>query len=153
MRDEYLELLHEVNYTAALFRRAYSAAYGSPEQELFEKSGSSSKPHGYGKILATLSREDGITQHELAGRLSIRPQSLTAALARLEDAGYVTRQRGPHDRREQIVLITPPGRQHSEKIESCRRQTAEKMFACLTAEERAQLCALLTRVTEHFENS
>ncbi|HWQ51941.1 MAG TPA: MarR family transcriptional regulator [Terriglobales bacterium] len=151
-RDEYLELLHQVNYTAALFRRAFIAAYGSPEKELFEQTGGSAKPRGYGKILATLSREDGITQSELAARLSIRPQSLTAALTKLEGAGYITRQRGLSDRREQLVLITPSGRRHSANIQDCRRKTAEEMFACLSAEERGQLSALLARVTESFEN-
>jgi DNA-binding MarR family transcriptional regulator len=144
--------MHQVNYTAALFRRAFSAAYGSPEKELFETSGTGGKPHGYGKILATLSRGDGITQHELAHRLCIRPQSLTAALSRLEDGGYITRQRSPQDKREQIVLITPSGLKHSENIQKCRRQTAEEMFSCLSAEERKALCALLTRVTESAEN-
>ena len=153
-RDEYLELMHQVNYTAALFRRLFSAAYGSPEKELFEKSGKNGdKPRGYGKILATLSREDGITQHELAHRLSIRPQSLTAALLRLEEGGYITRLRSPQDKREQIVLITPSGLTHSESIQGCRRRTAEEMFGCLSAEERGQLCALLTRVTGSAENS
>ncbi|MPM32435.1 hypothetical protein SDC9_78997 [bioreactor metagenome] len=153
-RDEYLELMHQVNYTAALFRRAYSAAYGSPDRELFENSGKAGgKPRGYGKILATLSREDGITQHELAARLSIRPQSLTAALSKLEEGGYITRQRCLQDKREQIVLITPSGTEHSESIQSCRRRTAEEMFSCLSAVERGQLCALLTRVTESAENS
>ncbi|HWP80973.1 MAG TPA: MarR family transcriptional regulator [Candidatus Acidoferrum sp.] len=153
-RDEYLELLHQVNYTAALFRRAFIAAYGSPEKELFEQAGGSTgKPRGYGKILATLSREDGITQSELAARLSIRPQSLTAALTKLEQGGYITRQRGLSDRREQLVLITPSGRRHSANIQDCRRKTAEEMFACLSDEERGQLSALLARVTESFENS
>jgi DNA-binding MarR family transcriptional regulator len=153
-RDEYLELMHQVNYTAALFRREFIASYGSPEKELFEKDGKNGeKPRGYGKILATLSREDGITQHELAARLSIRPQSLTAALSKLEEGGYITRQRSPQDKREQNVLITPSGLAHSERIQSCRRRTAEEMFSCLSAEERRLLCTLLTRVTESAEKS
>lgn len=153
-RDDYLELMHQVNYTAALFRRAFIASYGSPEKKLFEKNGKNGdKPRGYGKILATLSRGDGITQHELAARLSIRPQSLTAALSKLEEGGYITRQRCVQDKREQIVLITPSGSVYSESIQNCRRQTAEEMFSCLSAEERKELCALLTRVTESAEKS
>jgi DNA-binding MarR family transcriptional regulator len=57
--------------------------------------------------LGILRREGPINATALAGRLGIRPQSLTRILADLDATGLVTRGRDANDAREHILSITP----------------------------------------------
>jgi len=56
-----------------------------------------------GRILFVLWREDGIPIRELAKRTSLGKSTLTSMLDRLEENGYVVRERSEIDRR--IVLV------------------------------------------------
>jgi DNA-binding MarR family transcriptional regulator len=47
---------------------------------------------------------------ELAEREKVRPPSMTRIVNDLEEGGYVTRQPGPHDKRQSLVSLTDRGR-------------------------------------------
>ncbi len=46
---------------------------------------------------------------QLAARLNLTPASITSLTDRLERAGYVTRVRHPHDRRQTLLELTSAG--------------------------------------------
>lgn len=110
------------------------------------------KNRGHGRILHEITEHDGITQKELAERMNIRPQSLTDALLRLENEGFITRMRSEKDRREQVVSITESGREHSEMIHKISAEVTHRLFSCFTDEEKETLASLLTKIASDSEN-
>lgn len=53
--------------------------------------------------------KDGLPQKQLAYLLGIRSQSLAEVVRKLEDAGYITREPNPNDRRSSIITLTGQG--------------------------------------------
>lgn len=73
------------------------------------------------KALGLITRAGSLTAGELAQQTGLSPGAVTGLIDRLEDVGYVQRQRDPADRRR--VAITPvPG----------RRPDLSEIFADLT---------------------
>ena len=138
-----MELLFEI------FRinRAYKRLRHSAEENSDEKN----SVHGSGRLLHNLADYGQMAQKELAGRLEIRPQSLTGILVKLEEAGYIVRTRGVQDKREQLVSITPEGRKYSRRIEKTRREIAGRFFAVLNDEEKQTLSELLNKIWDSLE--
>ena len=62
-----------------------------------------------GEIISTLRREKGMTQKELADKLSITPAAVTGILKRLEAEQYIERTLGT-DNRYNEISITDKGR-------------------------------------------
>jgi DNA-binding MarR family transcriptional regulator len=60
--------------------------------------------------LDIISRQGPISPSALAGRLGVHLATMTGVLDRLEQGGWVTRDRAPGDRRA-VVLAAPPERQ------------------------------------------
>ena len=59
-----------------------------------------------GRALAHLSRNEGISQTELAGLLEIQPITLTRLIDRMEALDWVERRPDPHDRRAVQLFMT-----------------------------------------------
>ena len=60
--------------------------------------------------LDVIARDGPISPSGLAGRLGVHLATMTGVLNRLEQGGWVTRDRAPADRRA-VVLASPPDRQ------------------------------------------
>ena len=118
----------------------------STENVIKRSKGNSSVPKGNGRIMHAIYENDGMPQAKLAEKVGIRPQSLTRTLADLEQNGYIRRQRSEKDSRAVVVYITDDGREYYKKIRASREQRAEKLFSCLSEEEKDILADLLQRV-------
>ncbi len=147
MEDE-VDLIRQIRQVDALYRRVFHSIVDPEGTRPIPPRG-----NGHGKILHALEQCDGLTQKELAARLEIRPQSLTEALTRLEEHGFITRTRSERDKREQLVCITERGREHSHHLQQLRRQTAGQLFSCLDEAEKRQLGELLGRVIDTFRET
>ena len=60
-------------------------------------------------VLSALWEGDGQTIGAIAERLSLEPSTITPLVKRLEQAGFVDRQRNPDDERQVRVSLTPKG--------------------------------------------
>jgi MarR family transcriptional regulator, organic hydroperoxide resistance regulator len=60
-------------------------------------------------ILVHLNETDPVTPTELATHLSVRGSTLSAAIRRLEQLGYLQRKKIPRDRRTVALTLTPQG--------------------------------------------
>jgi DNA-binding MarR family transcriptional regulator len=79
-------------------------------------------------ILVHLDRESGMSPRALAGHLSVAPSTLSAALSRLAELGYLTNVPGKTDRRKREIRLTARG---AEAIASTSVLDAERVRALL----------------------
>lgn len=60
-------------------------------------------------VIRWLARERAANMSSLAAMLGVRPQTVTAVVDSLEEAGWVRRERSAEDRREARLHLTPKG--------------------------------------------
>lgn len=101
---------------------------------------------GQGRILAVLRMKDGISTRDLSYLLGIRVSSLNELLAKLEKAGYITRQPSEEDKRIILIHLTEQGRREQGPM-----QDPADIFGCLTDEEQQHFGAYLDRLIEALE--
>src|SRR5579859_6787960 len=83
---------------------------------------------------------------ELAERLGIVPRSLTTVIDALEQAGLVSREIDPRNRRAILLRLTDRGAAVRDELREVRRRAAEDLFAPLTPADRETLATLLIRL-------
>jgi DNA-binding MarR family transcriptional regulator len=99
------------------------------------------------RALRLISRSDEPPRMtELADRLGIVPRSLTTVVDALEEAGLVTREIDPRNRRAILLRLTERGAAVRDELREARRRAAEDLFASLSATDREALADLLTRL-------
>lgn len=79
-------------------------------------------------ILVHLDRESGLSPRALAAHLGVRPSTLSAAIARLAELGYLTSKPAESDRRKRELRLTARG---AEAIASTSVLNAERVQALL----------------------
>lgn len=103
-------------------------------------------------VMTRLDRDGAATTSELAAAERVRPQSMAATLAALEERGIIRRDPDPHDGRKQVVSLSPEGR---ERLMGDRRTRQEWLARaldghCTEAERRTviEAMAVLDRVIQ-----
>ena len=99
--------------------------------------------------LASIEREGPLTPSELAARERIQRPTATRILARLEEAGLVSRAPDPADRRSSLVSATADGRALLEESRTRKDAYLSARLEELPAEDHATLAraaALLERM-------
>jgi DNA-binding MarR family transcriptional regulator len=94
---------------------------------------------------------EGLSQKDLAYLLGIRPQSLTEALAHLEETGLVERRHNERDARVINVFLTDAGRERAAKVAEDRKKSAADVFSVLDEDEKEQLGVILDKLTVGLE--
>ena len=79
-------------------------------------------------ILVHLDRESGLSPRALADHLGVAPSTLSAAIARLSELGYLTSEPNDTDRRKRELRLTARG---AEAIASTSVLNAERVQALL----------------------
>ncbi|MFT4976082.1 MAG: MarR family transcriptional regulator for hemolysin [Myxococcota bacterium] len=92
---------------------------------------------------------DGLRQGEIARRLGVRPPSVSAALARLEQSGMVVRSPDPDDPRARLVQLAP-GVSLSAGVDVFGKMEAA-LTEGFTDEELAGVHKLLAQLTQRLE--
>lgn len=104
------------------------------------------------RILILLLETGSITQRELTQRLGIQPGSASEVIAKLENAGLLTRTESEADRRTVDVALTEEGSRQAEEAKAQRDRRHGEMFSALSQEEKAQLLGLLEKVNQDWES-
>jgi DNA-binding MarR family transcriptional regulator len=87
---------------------------------------------------------------ELADRMGITAPTASRAVDALVDHGLLERRPDPDDRRAVRIDLTRPGRTQVEERRARAASALEPIVSALSAKDRAQLAALLTRLTDAF---
>jgi DNA-binding MarR family transcriptional regulator len=101
--------------------------------------------------LSYMSDHDGCPQQDLADAFCMDANNVVLLLNELEQRGYATRERDPHDRRRHIVRITPAGREALARAEHAQLAVEDQVLEALSDEERATLRGLLLRALRSIE--
>lgn len=104
------------------------------------------------RILVVLLETGTITQRELTERLNIQPGSASEVIAKLENAGLLTRTESEADRRTVDITLTEEGRRQAEEAKGRRVQRHGEMFSALSEDEKSQLLRLLEKVNADWES-
>jgi DNA-binding MarR family transcriptional regulator len=101
--------------------------------------------------LATIERHGPLTPSELALRERVQRPTVTRVLARLEEAGLVSRAGDPTDRRSSLVSASPEGRQLLAVLRTRKDVYLARRLDGLSPEDREVLnraAAILERMLE-----
>jgi DNA-binding MarR family transcriptional regulator len=99
-------------------------------------------------ILCCLDEFGPAFQKDIAGRLGIDSGDIVAFVDKLQAAGLIRRERDTRDRRRQLLSITDDGRRELKRIERLFDEAEPGALGVLTADERAELHRMATRVLE-----
>ena len=103
-------------------------------------------------VLTRLWKEGGSSASALAGAERIRPQSMAAIVAALNERGLIERTPDPEDGRRQMISLTGAGRQRAESNRQVREEwLARAIHDRYSESERRTILdalALLERLTE-----
>ena len=99
-------------------------------------------------ILAMLRDQGELPQIVLCEQMRLTQNTIVTWLNELEEAGYVTRNRDPEDRRKHIVMLSAKGAQALEHAEGELRRLEDEVLSALTADERNQLRKLLAKALD-----
>jgi DNA-binding MarR family transcriptional regulator len=101
-------------------------------------------------FLRALWQRDGATQRELSRMVGIKEPSTVSALTRMEERGFIRRERDTEDRRRIHVWLTPLGRDLRPKLQPMIEAMREDTYRGLDTGERQQLRNLLARLRDNL---
>ena len=101
--------------------------------------------------LAYVRDHDACPQQALADAFCMDANNVVLLLNELEELGYVTRLRDPHDRRRHLVQLTNAGRAALARSERAQGEVEDAVLQALDADERCTLRALLARALHSVE--
>jgi DNA-binding MarR family transcriptional regulator len=103
-------------------------------------------------LLSQLDRAgQGLTMGELSRRLMVTNGNVTGLIDRLVSEGLVARQPAPHDRRAQLVRLTPAGKQAFDAMIPKHQDFIAERFQGISRAELAELHRLLGKLKTSFE--
>jgi DNA-binding MarR family transcriptional regulator len=98
-------------------------------------------------LMAQLDRaKDGMTLSELSQRMMVTNGNVTHVVDKLVTSGDVARETAAHDRRVQIVRLTPQGRAEFRRMAKAHADWLAEMFSGLSPAETVELMRLLARI-------
>lgn len=106
---------------------------------------------GQQRILMRLSYRGPTTQKELQDYLEISSGALSEILQKMEDGGLILRTKSAEDKRQVNLLLTQEGRETAQSVGMHYHRTLDRMFECLSAEQKDQLEETLGILTTHLE--
>ena len=106
---------------------------------------------GQQRILMRLNSRGPTTQKELQDVLEISSGALSEILQKMEDGGLILRTKSAEDKRQVNLVLTQVGREKAQSVETHYHRTLDRMFECLTQEQKNQLEETLGILMTHLD--
>lgn len=100
-------------------------------------------------VLSALAEQGAASQAALGRRLWIDRSDLHAILGELERDGFIARVRDEHDRRRNLVELTPAGATALKRFDARIQAAQDALLEPLSATDRQHLRRILRRLVEH----
>ena len=97
-------------------------------------------------FLMVLSREEGITQDELAAHFHIDKGVVARALRKMEDNNYLFREIDPSNRRKHLIYLTGKGKSTVPQIISIDKQWEDSICSRVSKDEYNQVFDVLKKM-------
>lgn len=97
-------------------------------------------------------KKDHVTQKELADTCHMDVTTMSRSLDRLEESGYLVRERDPGCRRSFLICLTGEGIMEAEKVHQVLDFVDRQIWKGLTPEEMEQFCACLEKICDNLEH-
>ena len=107
---------------------------------------------GHARILDVLLARDHITQKELSDLCHMDVTTMSRSLDRLEESGYLVRERDPGCRRSFHICLTKAGVDEAEKVHQILEFADRQIWKGLSEEEMEQFCSSLEKICDNLEN-
>ncbi|MFI7484113.1 MarR family winged helix-turn-helix transcriptional regulator [Kocuria sp. M1R5S2] len=106
-------------------------------------------------VMVALRREPDftLTAGDLARQTLVTTGGLTLRVRRLEEAGFVTRDRDPHDARVVFVTLTAKGRELIDEVSDAHFDNCLRLLEDFDEERREQLADLLADLEVSLRNA
>ncbi|MBW3540533.1 MAG: MarR family transcriptional regulator [Planctomycetes bacterium] len=102
------------------------------------------------EVLAWLACEGGLSQSELAERMSIEAPTLAGILARMERDGWLDRESCPDDRRKKRIRVSHKAEAVWERMVACCRRVREQATRGIPAGDLAFFKETCARIRENL---
>lgn len=101
-------------------------------------------------VLMVLWEKDALPVNDIAHRLLLETNTVTPLLQRMEKQGILTRKKGEHDKRQQIVSLTDKGREMEQRAFDIIPEGMGKCLAAcpLSMDDFSQLAGELDQIIE-----
>lgn len=110
------------------------------------------KPH-QAAILFILDRDGSMSQKELAKILHQTAPSVTNAIQKMEQKGYILRKPDEKDQRVLRVHLTEKSRTYLSQVKQTFRQMEAELFEGISKEEKEELRKILLRMLQNIEKN
>ena len=104
------------------------------------------------RILATIGRNPGWTQVQIAHYIDLEPQNLIRILDKFESQGWIEKRANPNDRRVKCLYVTAIAEPILEQIAAVRHQVRPDLLAGIPASEMESLTATLNEIKINLSN-
>ena len=102
-------------------------------------------------ILFTLHQRSSMSQKELAESLNMTPPSITSAIRKMEQEGYIRRRQDESDQRVMRLALTEKGAACVENVKRVADEMHELIFQGMSPEEIMIFRRLLIQINENLE--
>ncbi len=137
-----METTQEKEYLGRYISQIYRNAHYIIGHKFLESGISSSKI----MFLQELYKEDGINQEKLSKRLCVDKATTARAIKKLEEKGYVVRQKDELDNRSYKVYISQKSKDTKEEIDKAIEEWENEIFQGITEEEKEMLMSVLKKI-------
>lgn len=130
-----------------LIRRAHQVSTAVFAQEM-AREGLDLTPFQFA-AMSVIASEPGLDQASVAARAAVDRATIGGVIDRLVDKGLMTRSVSQTDRRARVLILTDSGADTLNRVQNAIARVQDALCAGLSADERASLIALLTRVSDN----
>ena len=106
---------------------------------------------GHARILDSLLARDHVTQKELADICHMDVTTMSRSLDRLEESGYLVREKDPGCRRSYLICLTGEGAAEAHKVRRVLEMVDDVIWKGLGQDEMEAFCGTMEKICENLE--
>lgn len=137
-----LQLEHFLPYRLSILSNTISQAIAEDYQRRYDISVTE------WRVMAVLARFEGLSARQVADRTAMDKVAVSRALARLVEAGRVSRSTHDDDKRRSVLGLTEAGWTMHDEVAPMARAREREVLARLDAEEQRWLTRILDKLLE-----
>lgn len=138
-----LELEHFLPYRLSILSNTISQGIADDYQKRYDLSMTE------WRVMAVLARYEGLSARQVADRTAMDKVAVSRALARLVEAGRVSRHMDDNDKRRSVLDLTEEGWAIHEVVAPMARAREQEVLQKLSEEERHWLGRILDKLQDH----